>query len=73
MHREPGSRACAPRSWLLCAALGVLPACSLGPRYHRPEIPPPPAWVTTSDADASLWPTTDWWRGFGSDDLNALI
>jgi NodT family efflux transporter outer membrane factor (OMF) lipoprotein len=72
-RREPGGSACAPRSWPLCAALATLPACSLGPHYHRPDIPPPPAWVTTSEADASLWPTTDWWRGFESDDLNALI
>ena len=49
------------------------PACSLGPRYHRPDIPPPPAWVTQSEPSAELWPTTDWWRGFGSDDLNSLI
>jgi multidrug efflux system outer membrane protein len=74
VRREPGSSAaCAPRRWLLCAALAALPACSLGPRYHRPDIPPPAAWVTTGEASASLWPTTDWWRGFGSDDLNALI
>ena len=81
MRREPGSSAWAPRSWLhaprgwlLCAAaLAALPACSLGPHYHRPDIPPPAAWVTPSETSAALWPTTDWWRGFGSDDLNALI
>ena len=74
VRREPGSSvACALRGWLLCAMLAALPACSLGPHYHRPDVPPPPAWVTTSDASAPLWPTTDWWRGFNSDDLNALI
>jgi NodT family efflux transporter outer membrane factor (OMF) lipoprotein len=74
VRREPGSSgACALRGWLLCAMLAALPACSLGPHYHRPDVPPPPAWVTSSDASAPLWPTTDWWRGFGSDDLNALI
>ena len=74
VRREPGSSvACTLRGWLLCAMLAALPACSLGPHYHRPDVPPPPAWVTTSDASAPLWPTTDWWRGFNSDDLNALI
>jgi outer membrane protein, multidrug efflux system len=67
----------APR--LLCAAfapltaLAALTACSLGPRYHRPDVPPPPAWVTASDASAPEWPTTEWWRGFQSDDLNNFI
>ncbi|HSM96098.1 MAG TPA: TolC family protein [Rhizomicrobium sp.] len=24
-------------------------------------------------ADAALWPKADWWKGFGSDELNALV
>jgi len=87
------------------AALGVavlLSACSLGPRYKRPEIPPPAAWRTDitetpteaaaektaaqqpagsstgASASAKLgttpaWPSADWWRGFGSTQLNDLI
>ena len=64
-------RACALLlSW---ATLAGVAACSLGPRYHRPDIPPPPAWTGNVDAAAAEWPGTQWWRGFASSDLDALI
>ena len=56
-----------------CIALAVLAACSLGPRYHRPDIPPPPAWSGGADAAAPEWPSSDWWRGFASGDLDEFI
>jgi outer membrane protein, multidrug efflux system len=56
-----------------CAALAVLAGCSLGPHYHRPDIPPPPAWAGRVDANAAQWPGAEWWRGFGSADLEAFI
>ncbi|HYM27102.1 MAG TPA: efflux transporter outer membrane subunit [Steroidobacteraceae bacterium] len=56
-----------------CAALAVVAACSLGPRYHRPDLPPPPAWSGSLDAAAPEWPGRDWWRGFASGDLDELI
>ena len=58
---------------VLGCALAALAGCSLGPRYHRPDIAPPAAWLTTSDAQAPEWPGTDWWRGFASEDLDTLI
>src|SRR5271170_7384878 len=58
---------------IACTASISLAACSLGPRYHRPDIAPPPAWVTASDANAPQWPASDWWRGFNSADLNSFI
>jgi|SRR5580658_1618132 multidrug efflux system outer membrane protein len=58
---------------IVCTALISLAACNLGPRYHRPDIAPPPAWVTASDANAPQWPPSDWWRGFNSADLNSFI
>jgi NodT family efflux transporter outer membrane factor (OMF) lipoprotein len=58
---------------IVCTALICLAACNLGPRYHRPDIAPPPAWVTASDANAAQWPASDWWRGFNSADLNSFI
>jgi outer membrane protein, multidrug efflux system len=58
---------------IACTVLMLLAACSLGPRYHRPDIAPPPAWVTASDADAQQWPARDWWRGFNSADLDSFI
>jgi outer membrane protein, multidrug efflux system len=69
-----GSRA--RRAWLraLCSAsAGVLTACSLGPRYHHPDIPPPSAWITPAEAGAPEWPGAGWWGGFGSADLDQLI
>jgi multidrug efflux system outer membrane protein len=56
-----------------CLIALALASCSLGPRYRRPEIAPPDRWLTASDAAAAEWPTTDWWRGFDSADLDAFI
>jgi len=58
---------------IACTVSMLLAACSLGPRYHRPDIAPPPAWITASDADAQQWPARDWWRGFNSADLDSFI
>jgi hypothetical protein len=68
-----GAAVPAPRVALCLAgaSLSLLAACNLGPRYHRPDIPPPSSWVTTSDAAAPEWPGSEWWRGFQSDDLNS--
>jgi len=62
----------------LCVSMSAaLAACSVGPNYRRPDIPPPPAWHETStqtDAEApSVWPESDWWHAFGSQRLDQLI
>jgi outer membrane protein, multidrug efflux system len=61
----------------LCA---VLTGCSVGAAYKRPDIPPPTEWHESMGAvadgtagAASVWPDTDWWRGFGSAKLGELI
>jgi outer membrane protein, multidrug efflux system len=61
------------RGVLVCGVLSALAGCNLGPYYHHPDIPPPPAWVTTADPSAPEWPAAAWWRGFGSVDLDDLI
>jgi outer membrane protein, multidrug efflux system len=61
------------RGVLICGVLSALAGCNLGPRYHHPDIPPPPAWVTAADPSAPEWPAAAWWRGFGSEDLDDLI
>jgi outer membrane protein, multidrug efflux system len=58
--------------WLGVLALGLLAGCNLGPRYHRPDIPPPAAWKSP-DSGGAQWPSADWWRGFGSPELDGLI
>jgi outer membrane protein, multidrug efflux system len=60
------------RPALFRAPLAV-PACSLGPRYKRPDIATPAAWVAADDATAAAWPGQDWWRQFNSADLNSLL
>jgi outer membrane protein, multidrug efflux system len=61
--------------WLVAAGVLTLAAagCTLGPAYHRPAIPPPTAWRTTVAQAAPTWPSVDWWRGFGSVQLDELI
>jgi len=63
---------CLPAGLLGCSAL-LATACSLGPRYHKPDLATPDHWVTAGDPQAPEWPSTDWWRGFGSTDLDAFI
>jgi outer membrane protein, multidrug efflux system len=72
--RAPGPRASLRRLRLAaCIAAVALASCSLGPRYHRPDVPPPDHWLTPGDPAATDWPTTDWWRTFQSSDLDAFI
>lgn len=55
-------------------ALAALAACSVGPAYKRPDIPPPPQWRDTPDEQAAaVWPSANWWHGFGSEKLDELI
>jgi outer membrane protein, multidrug efflux system len=64
-------------------ALAALAACSLaacrvGPTYQRPDFAAPAhapqQWRDTFDNPAAaVWPSADWWHGFGSERLDALI
>ena len=73
MRRPRPTRACVRAAGLLAGASLVLAACSLGPRYHKPDIAPPGHWVTAADPAAPEWPSSEWWRGFNSPDLDAFI
>jgi NodT family efflux transporter outer membrane factor (OMF) lipoprotein len=61
------------RSQQLCglALLVALVGCSLGPAYQRPEVAVPTAWKQPSEP--GVWPAADWWQGFGSPELDALV
>jgi NodT family efflux transporter outer membrane factor (OMF) lipoprotein len=48
-------------------------ACSLGPAYHAPVSELPAAYRATAASAATAWPSPDWWRGFGSAELDGLI
>lgn len=54
-------------------AIGSLGGCSLGPDYHRPALDLPAAYRATTASAAAAWPAEDWWRGFDSPALTALI
>jgi multidrug efflux system outer membrane protein len=51
----------------------LLAGCDVGHDYQRPGLDIPAAYRATPDTAASAWPTADWWSGFHSADLNALI
>lgn len=54
-------------------ALLVLAGCDMGPDYRRPELEVPPAFRASTTTAEAAWPSADWWRGFGSPELDALI
>jgi outer membrane protein, multidrug efflux system len=60
---------------VVCAyALLALAACSVGPAYKRPDIPAPAEWREAPASDAvGIWPSADWWHGFGSPRLDELV
>jgi len=55
----------------LLAVLALsLAACSVGPDYVRPDLPTPREWTASA---AGRWPSRDWWHGFASPPLDALM
>ena len=51
----------------------TLVGCSLGPAYQRPDTPTPVAWRGSSDTEQASWPSVEWWRGFGSSELDGYM
>lgn len=53
----------------------MLAACSLTPADTRPDTAGvvAVAWRADSPGAAPVWPSADWWTGFNSPELNALI
>ncbi len=60
------------RATALFAAL-ALAGCGVGPAYHRPALDMPAAYVSPVAVPAPPLPRTDWWRGFGSPELDRLM
>jgi multidrug efflux system outer membrane protein len=71
------------RAWIAAITLLAPGACSLGPRYSRPNIPAPVDWRvsdqsapvqrSTDQPPTAVWPSAAWWRGFNSPQLDRLI
>ena len=55
------------------AATTVLTGCDLGPAFTRPEAEIPPAFRASPATAQAAWPAPDWWRGFGSQELDDLV
>jgi outer membrane protein, multidrug efflux system len=78
------SRVRRPFFGALAIAFG-LSACTVGPFYKKPNVAPPAAWresdigavvVGTGSASpevAPAWPTSQWWQGFKSPQLDDLM
>jgi outer membrane protein, multidrug efflux system len=66
-------QAAGQRIALLLAATIALVGCDLGPEYSRPVTAAPPAWREATGSQQALWPSADWWRGFGSPELDRLV
>ena len=57
----------------LLAGAAMLGGCDLGPDYKHPALEIPAAYRATRLTEAAAWPSTTWWRGFGSPELDELI
>ena len=55
---------------IVAASLG---GCDLGPDYKRPDTEVPDAWREGDASQSAVWPSVDWWREFGSAELNDMI
>jgi NodT family efflux transporter outer membrane factor (OMF) lipoprotein len=59
---------------ILCA---LVSACSVGTPYRKPEIPLSQTWQAQGSGEGAeepaIWPSADWWHGFGSGRLDELI
>lgn len=59
--------------YIMCLALIVsATACSVTPKYEKPSAKIPTAWSDLTQID-TVAVARDWWKGFGSSELNVLI
>ncbi len=62
------------RFLLIGASIALLSACaSAGPVPRLAEADVPREFEEKAAVDAPIWPQPDWWRGFGSSELDGLI
>lgn len=64
------------RLWLLTTlvmATTALSGCDVGPDYRHPVVALPAGWRELGGTSQAVWPADDWWRGFGSPQLDDFI
>lgn len=71
--RDPKDRAGGAAAAATATLALWLAACTVGPAYRRPSIPVPSGWSTPTEPAPAAWPSSDWWRSFGSPQLDELI
>ena len=57
----------------LLAGLAILGGCHLGPDYRKPDSAIPATWQQAPPGTMAAWPSPDWWRAFGSPQLDDLM
>jgi outer membrane protein, multidrug efflux system len=59
---------------VLCCLVVILTSCAVGPNYHRPAVPAPPAYQEPAPAaNASTLPSpTEWWQIFHDPELSKI-
>jgi multidrug efflux system outer membrane protein len=62
-----------PRFAIFFAIAAPLAACDVGKDYKRPALDVPASYMSTPQSASAAWPSADWWRGFRSPELNALV
>ena len=62
-----------PGRLVAVSALLLLAGCDLGPDYRKPALDIPARFRATAASQAAAWPSQEWWRGFNSAELDALI
>ncbi len=68
LRQSPSSRIV--QTALLCM---LLSACAVGPRFTLPKTALPARFAAAPQNAPPAWPRRDWWRGFGSPELDQLI
>lgn len=58
---------------LLLISTFFVTSCSLAPDYKRPEVGTPSQWSNGEGAQETPRLAFDWWKSFGSDELNQLM
>jgi len=72
-HWNRGGRTRAGSGWIVAVGALALCACTLGPQYQRPTIPAPLVWKSAPEGTSAAWPSSGWWHGFSSRQLDQYI
>jgi outer membrane protein, multidrug efflux system len=60
------------RKYVLLLGVLAVAGCDTGPGPVQPKISMPTAWETENTAPTN-WPAADWWKAFGSPELDRLV